>query len=304
MSVYGVSGTVTVSGSALSGATVICVDPTTPLLRVVGTQITDGSGNYQFSGLVNGREYTIMVYDPSGGTSYNAIVYDKVVADVVTPTDSFWDDVLLLVGNDAGTGTTVVDQSKYRRQIANPAGKCEYSLAQAPTGMSTSIAVSKSGAEGKLIAPFSDDFAFGTGDYTFEMMIRLDAVGASFQHFFDMRQGTTFPNELVAGCSSGAGLISFWSSATQISSSAPSATTWHHYADCRASGTARQFLDGTQTGSVASAVSFRASWINIMGGNFFSSWSAVTGYFACFRLTKAARYTSSFTPPTLPLPTN
>ena len=78
--------------------------------------------------------------------------------------------------------------------------------------------------------------------------------------------------------------------------SAITASTWQHLAVCRASGTLRLFVNGTQAISVSNSTSFTGQqiWIgdNNAGSYFYD------GYIDDLRITKFARYTANFTPPT------
>ncbi len=83
-----------------------------------------------------------------------------------------------------------------------------------------------------------------------------------------------------------------------------SPSTWYHIAVCRASGSTKMFINGTQTGSTYTDANNYGTSAPLGIGTYWSAGSPVTtltlnGYIDDLRITKGyARYTSNFTPPT------
>lgn len=85
-----------------------------------------------------------------------------------------------------------------------------------------------------------------------------------------------------------------------------SATTWTHIALCRSGSSTRLFLDGVQTGSTYTDTNNYLGPANrpVIGASGLSlGGSALNGYIDDLRITKFARYTANFTPPTAAFPT-
>ncbi|MEL0013973.1 MAG: LamG domain-containing protein [Rhodospirillales bacterium] len=156
----------------------------------------------------------------------------------------------------------------------------------------------------------SDEFTFGTGDFTLEgwFWIDLDSIAASGEHTLIGNNGTD--GELwfsVIGSTWGGPKYNFqtgtgsgWN--TTVSSSANTVTLkeWVHLAVVRDSGTVTIYENGTSvaSGSNTDNIPNTNSMLSFMGrpqtyGQY------ATGYIHDVRITKGeAVYTSSFTPPT------
>lgn len=89
--------------------------------------------------------------------------------------------------------------------------------------------------------------------------------------------------------------------ARTFSISTPSSGAWHHVAFCRSGTSLRAFLNGTQVGSTITTSSNHTPGVSTattIGQA--ENTGYVTGYLSNIRVTKAARYTSAFTPSALP----
>ena len=143
----------------------------------------------------------------------------------------------------------------------------------------------------------SSNFEFGTGDFTIEMWVYLNSGNTGFNVVYDSRLSTNgyIPVIYTLGTS----LYFFVNGASVITATAPATNSWHHLAVCRASGSTRMFLDGTQVGSTYTD---STTYINPRGpviGNSFSANAVWQGYIDEVRITKGyGWYTSNFTPAT------
>jgi hypothetical protein len=120
---------------------------------------------------------------------------------------------------------------------------------------------------------------------------------------FDLR---TLSGDAVPAIYYGSGVsIVYYVAGDQISSagSVIVANTWQHVAVCKASGTTRMFVDGTQVGgSYADSNNYGAS-NPLTFGAAFNGTSGLNGWVASLRIRKGtALYTGNFTPPTAPFP--
>lgn len=209
--------------------------------------------------------------------------------------DPYFANVVLLAINDnAANGTTTfVDQSASAKTITN-AGTTAYSSTTAPTGMTTSAALN--GSTKWLSAASHADFAWGTGDFTIELMVRGSAFSAD-QAFWDI--GTY--NDIYT--SAGSSVVKFYNGAVRITGTTSLATnTWYHVALCRSGTSTKLFINGTQEGSTYTDSTNYAQAAAYAGSA--AGAAAWNGYISNVRVTKGvARYTGNFTPPSLPLPT-
>ncbi len=226
--------------------------------------------------------------------------------------DPSFSSVVLLIGNDnAANGTlTFLDQSPKNvsaNVLGSGFGAPVYSTAQAPAGMTSSIFLNGDGsatANQSCLNWPGIDFNVGTGDFTVEGMFRYTAT-TGVQEFFEFRQNPDTVRPLLGMNNIGNGNNeSYWSNALKITATSPSSSAWHHIAFSRNSGTTKCFVDGTQFGSsAADSNNYTTSTFGMILGGYTNGSNGFHGYWACVRVTKGVgRYTSSFTPPTLPLP--
>lgn len=145
---------------------------------------------------------------------------------------------------------------------------------------------------------------FGTGDYTIEMFLKPQA--ASVHVVLDCTSDFECAFSMVltnVGASTGNIEYAF-GDFTTINSAANAihSNAEYHIAFCRASGTTRMFVNGVVSGTPSSysvAIDYQdALFVGIARDNNFPYKGTMRG----FRITKGfARYTSNFTPPSLPL---
>ena len=156
-----------------------------------------------------------------------------------------------------------------------------------------------------LTAPNSENFAFGTGDFTVEGWVNTSSL-ASEQTIFDSlplggiaSRTTSFVLVIATD-----GKLRFYSNNAYSSSTSNSVTTgqWFHFAMVRSSGTIKIYINGTEGLSVANTTNFSNTGCVI--GRYAD---AANGYFNGFiddlRITKGiARYTANFVPPVARFP--
>ena len=133
--------------------------------------------------------------------------------------------------------------------------------------------------------------AFGTGDFTIEGWIYPtdSTFGRRILQFSDN-------NDNLDLNLNGAGSISYYngSSATSSSSGIISLNTWTHIALVRSSGTVKVYVNGFSVLTQSTTPNTSSSRVLYIGG-ITNVW--FNGYVDDLRVTKYARYTSTFTPP-------
>lgn len=137
---------------------------------------------------------------------------------------------------------------------------------------------------------------FGTGDFTVEFWVYLNAVPAGNQGVFT--NASTF---YINFRSSGTIGLTDASTVYATTASALTAGSWFHIAVVRSSGSSRIYTNGTSGTAVACTVNWTNTGIAYIGGD---SGGTINGYISNLRVTVAqALYTSTFTPSTTPLTT-
>lgn len=185
-------------------------------------------------------------------------------------------------------------------------GNAQVSTTQAKWG---STAVAFDGTGDWLLPPLSPPqrLTIGTGDFTIEFWVYFNSGATTTRYLIDWRPSGTegvYPTIYTDGSS----LLRYYvSSATRITGSALSATTWTHIAVARSGTSTRMFVNGTQVGSTytdsnnylgpASRPVIGTAGLSLGTGSF-------SGYMDDLRITVGyARYTTNFTPPSAAFPT-
>jgi hypothetical protein len=154
----------------------------------------------------------------------------------------------------------------------------------------------------------SSDWAFGSGDFTVEMFIRIDSLPGASQFASPWGNLTA-----TVGCcfwvrpSTEPGALT-WRARDGSSVSATSANgtiiagQWHHIAYSRSGTTGRLFVDGALVATTTDTSTYTTTTSPAIGRNQLSA-DYFAGYVDEVRVTKGvARYTSTFTPPSAPFP--
>jgi len=178
-------------------------------------------------------------------------------------------------------------------------------------GITFSSAVKKWGYSGNLAdskwisIPDSDDFNFGSGQFTVETFIRFSTLRNTFI-VGQYTMGNNINNSWVFYYSHGSTRLSFTYSTTgsnyvQLCKTwSPSVDTWYHIAVCRgADNVLRFYVDGTSIGTSTAAATFYNSSKNLLIGKNdydFDGYWYLDGYLDETRISDISRYPSDFTP--------
>ena len=149
---------------------------------------------------------------------------------------------------------------------------------------------------------------FGSGDMTIETWVYPTTV-SSYRSIFDYRPSSGFGTAALTFWIIN-GLLEFYAGAYSggapvVSGGSISTNVWTHIALCRASGTTRIYVNGTQVGTSTNAwnQTYGSTERFVIGATSVGASNHFTGYIDDFRITKGvARYTAAFTPPTAAFP--
>lgn len=222
------------------------------------------------------------------------------IASIDPDTDQWWLNTVLAMRMDGTHGSTTFTDLK---------GKTVTTYGNA----SISSAISKFGQAGYfdgttdgMSTPSSTDFDFGSGDYTLECWINLNATTTT-ELLIRRSAATWAPFSLYVD---GTGL-GFSGSTTGASwdiaitgTTAVSTGVWHHAALTRYGNVYTLWLDGTACGTTTVSGALMSSTSPVYIGCDFNQAYSMNGYLDDVRITKGiARYTAAFTPSEKPLPT-
>ena len=171
----------------------------------------------------------------------------------------------------------------------------EISGLETPTAVTGSVVFDGDGDY--LTLASSEDFAYGTYDFTWEGFIYASSIPSNAYLLDHGSNGGAIEM-------SSSGVLKYYNSATGTGSSlyttgfgTISINTWYHFAACRKNGTTYLFLNGALTTSASDTKDYSALALSI--GRYGSATDQYwNGYISNFRILKGtALYTSDFTPP-------
>lgn len=170
----------------------------------------------------------------------------------------------------------------------------------------------------RLTVPSSQNYNFGTGDFTIEFwMYSNDVSGATTRGILqtsDTAGGlkTTYTSGLcifqgstATGSAQNGALVAniIGTSVGTNAGGIITAGAWYHIAIVRASGVCTVYVNGTAQ-PVTATISGAISGQNLVVGGYYNTSYLYDGYINDLRITKGlARYTANFTPPTQAFPT-
>lgn len=202
----------------------------------------------------------------------------------------------LLIQSETSAGSTTFTDTTGTHTVLNE-GSPQHSTTQAKFGSS---AMYFDGSSNLTVADHAD-FNWGTGDFTYELWVWVDTVGAT--QSFSSQENTSggamrHLSRIVATGEfrfeidtdgSGTGTIAL------VSSSTISAQTWTHLAVVNDSGTLKMYINGTQEDTISAGggcFTGASQEVNIGGRNLTASRNWMTGYIEEFSIIKGeARYT-------------
>jgi hypothetical protein len=157
-----------------------------------------------------------------------------------------------------------------------------------------------------LYSPSSQEFNFGTGDFTIELWVNPINQGghgsSNNDCLIDFRPGANGVYGTLYIFNNGTGIYWHVNSANRITGGVISNSVWTHIAVCRSNSNTKLFINGTQSGSTYADTN-NYLVCPMMIGQFNDGVGAgnLNGYLDDIRITKGyARYTANFTAPTAP----
>jgi hypothetical protein len=145
------------------------------------------------------------------------------------------------------------------------------------------------------------DFGFGTGDFTVEGWMYLDAT-TGVQTFTDFRAGVDTNTAVWIYADGADAKVNVGNSTVMSATTALSATTWHHIALTRSGTSTRLFVDGVIVDTYTDSNDYGNTKPVYIGAEH-DAGGALDGNIDDVRVIKGtAVYTAGFTPTNLPLP--
>jgi len=140
----------------------------------------------------------------------------------------------------------------------------------------------------------SSDFAWGTGNYTFELWVKPDNDSRT-RYLWDTRSSSTNGSAVYIDSSNNLNLVTGGTTTTGTATVATG--TYKHIAVCRSSGTTKLYVDGVEDISVSDTTNHTNSAGDVKIGSDYAETTQQTfgGYIDEIRISNSARYTGDFT---------
>jgi hypothetical protein len=228
-------------------------------------------------------------------------VYTSAFTPPTAPVTAIANTQLLLNYTNGG----IIDATA--KNVLETVGNAQISTAQSKFGGSS---ISFNGTNSYLLlpSPQTQNFVFGSGDFTIEFFIFFTAT-AQFMHIYDQRPAATDGAYPTIRLSTGGNQLEYVSSGSvRIAGGSVTTNVWYHVALSRSGTSTKLFLNGTQIGSTFTDTTSYLNGANrpFIGRSGFHTAGDIfylSGYIDDLRITKGyARYTSNFTPPTAAFP--
>jgi len=217
--------------------------------------------------------------------------------------DPFWSDVILLLEMDGSNGSTTFTDTSPNAFSVTANGNAQISTAQAKYGQSALF----DGSGDYLTIAYNSAFNIGASDFTAECWVRFtsllednDVLGVNFNGntgFATIRLVPKSNGSMRFLCSTNG---SSWITTSTTATGLITTNTWYHLAGVRSGNTFTLYIDGTSRLSYTSSSALHnasgETWIGAQRAA--SPTNQISGNIDSLRLTKAARYTENFTPPT------
>lgn len=210
--------------------------------------------------------------------------------------DPYWSYTSLAMRmNGADNGTTFTDEKgKAVTRVGNVVTKTSVKKFGTASGF-------LEGTGAYISLANSEDYKFGTGDFTFEAWLYpTQFTGAYARRIAAFGRNNVASNMSLVITNTGIPRIDIGSSSILSSSSALSLNAWSHLVVEKISGVLKIFINGVQTGTVSNATSLTFTQTLLIGyDDTVGSGSEFMGYVDDLRITKGiARYSSNFVAPT------
>jgi len=208
--------------------------------------------------------------------------------------------VLMLHSNGNDGSANFVDSSFSNHSIiAN--GNAQIDTAQSKFGGASGLF---DGTGDYLSLADSDDWNFGSGDFTIDSWVRYNTLPFAIDSVF-CSQTTDLNNFfrfILNGDSTNNFVYQFVNASTVYTNAVtwnPTTNTWYHMALVRSGNNLYFFVNGVQAGSTVTQVEFPANYTGALRISEFYGGGYTNGRMDELRISKGiARWTSDFTPPT------
>ena len=293
-SVSGNSARLFINGVQIGSTTTFTTRTFTPTGARIGRFANNFiSGLVDFAGYIDDLRVTKYARYTAAFTPPTAALPTTVSSTVADP---YYGYTSLLLHMDGTNGSTTFTDSGPNALAVTAAANAQISTTQNKYGSASGYF---DGTGDSLTIPANTALALGAGDYTIEGWFYSLTTGTSLRGMIDFRTAATGTNGLMLRENDG-GFLVYLNNATILSTTTGRvANQWQHVALVRKGTTVTLYVDGVSQTTATSSTNLTDNIMRISG--FVDTQSdpyAYNGYIDDLRITKYARYTAAFTPPT------
>lgn len=206
--------------------------------------------------------------------------------------------ILMLHFNGTNGQTTTTDSSQYARTVTR-AGNAQLSTAQVKFGSASSL---YDGTGDYWTVPDDPDWDFGSGPFTVDWWEYRTVTTSACPVFC---RGSVSSNPLMCGYSNTTNILAYaftsapWDLLSAFNLGTIATSSWTHFALSRSGNDFYGFKNGTQTSTTSSSAAIANDTETPSIGAEIGTAGAYTGYLDELRVSNVARWTASFTAPTV-----
>jgi hypothetical protein len=208
--------------------------------------------------------------------------------------DPYFQNVSLLLHMDGGNGSTTLTDSSSNALTVTANGSAQISTTDPKFGTG---ALTLGGNGDYLTVSSNSALSLGSEDWTIECFVYLNSGNSNVGLF---TFGTSYPSTDLGVSVTGSAYTLVGAGQGGVFLGSGTLGTWEHFALCRSGASLRAFIEGSQIGSTLSGQGSAYNTLQI--GYYYSPFYSISAKIDEFRITKGARYTANFTPPTAPFP--
>ena len=238
-----------------------------------------------FGGNISTTDYAVT---PNQGLTLSSFDFSSPVGDIFSyDNDPYINNVSLLLRNN---GTSIVDTSNYKNVITN-SSNVQLRDSQYITG--TQSLYFDGSSNQYLSFPYSEQFNFGSGDFTIEAWVKFDSFISTGTSLLGLWTG-------ISPWVGGSGELFIHYGGTSVTILSPANTIklgkWTHIAFTKNSGLVRAYVDGYSSGQVYLPGALPVGTGDMFVGGYLNR-TSFKGYIDDLRVTKGiCRYKEDFVP--------
>jgi len=206
-------------------------------------------------------------------------------------------NVSLLLHGDGTNGSTTITDSSLTPKTVTAVGNAQISTAQSKFGGSSLLF---DGTGDRLTTPSDSAFTFGSDNFTVEAWV-YETARPAFSTIIEIGAHLG-ASGIIFLTNNGGNLAGVYSASFFALTPTGSLAAWNHYAWVRSGNFIQTYVNGVGGTAASFTNNLTSTTVTIGSQSGGGPNYDLNGYIDDLRITKGARYTAAFTPPTTPFP--